>query len=286
MNYARSPILWVATLVLSYVLDSAAQTAPQCQLSPASAETLTAFSTQTKGSTLHRMQGLVYLEVGCFSEARALFEQSKNEALDETDISRDAQQAWAEYLIDLTQGYEAWKGGNIALAKTIFSRNADMARPQDVNTRAVFALAELLMQNPDPRAWKDLAPSLSYFVEHKFWQAKRYEMVYGFTSANAAARIASLERSLDQNLPVQQRLEDEIILEELLELAGRLTEAELLTHDIEKAVGTQAISPDLRAQYVRVRSAIEKKRADSGDPLAQSRYQKYQSALGEMYAPQ
>ena len=97
MNYARSPILWVATLVLSYVLDSAAQTAPQCQLSPASAETLTAFSTQTKGSALHRMQGLVYLEVGCFSEARALFEQSKNEALDETDISRDAQQAWAEY---------------------------------------------------------------------------------------------------------------------------------------------------------------------------------------------
>jgi len=232
------------------------------------------------------MQGLVYLDVGCLSEAQTMFEQSKSEAQGESDINRNAQQAWAEYLTDLTKGYEAWRNGNLTLAKTIFGRNADMARPQDVSTRAVFSLAELLMQNPDPEAWADLEPSLAFFDDHGFWQARRYRMVYGFTSANSDARIASMVRSLGENIAVQRQLEDQIILAELLGLVGRWTEAELMAHDIEESVGTKAISVDLRAQYVHVCSMITKQRAQSGDSVAQRHYEKYQSALGEMYAPQ
>jgi hypothetical protein len=280
--------LRVATTFVMMLFSSTAavNAQAQCQLIPATAETMTSLENQLRGSTLDRQRGLVYLDAGCLAEARHAFEQSSVEAVDTADFSLAAQQAWTQYLLELADGYEAWKTGNLVKAKEIFAKSSDEGMPHDVNQRAVFALAELLMQNPDPILWKDLEQKLIFFDEHGFWKARRYRMMYGLTPANAEERIRLLESKLAADLPVAERLEDETILAEVLAGANRLGEAELLTRDMEEDVGLKAVAVDLRAEYVRVCMSIAGRQVEFGNTRAQARLEKYQSALREMYAPQ
>ena len=117
------------------------------------------------------------------------------------------------------------------------------------------------------------------------WIARRYRSLYGFASANAPARIALVEAILRKDLSSRERLENQVLLATLLRKDGRLTEAHLLTADIENQIGDEAVSPDLRAAYVRECAAIASEEARQGDLEATARYQRYLIALGEMYAP-
>lgn len=282
----RIVISCLAILVVAGVTSRRVYAQAACQLLPASAETLTSLANVLSGSALERQQGLVYLDAGCLAEARHAFEQSRLDAKDTAEFSLPAQQNLAEYLLELTDGYEALRSGNLAKAKEILVESSDEARPNDVNVRAVFALAELLLQNPDPVVWKNLEPKLAIFDESGLWKARRYRMMYGLTPANADERIAFLQSRLDADLPVAARLEDETILAEVLAGVGRFAEAELLTRDIEADVGQKAVAVDLRAQYVQVCTTLAKHQVESGDLRAQPRLEKYQSALREIYAPQ
>jgi hypothetical protein len=279
----RLPII---ALSLFYVIVPTAKAQAKCQLSPAVAETLTSFSTQLSGSALHRKEGLLYLDVGCLADARNAFEESKDRAVDEPGFSRAAQQAWADYLLKLADGYEAWKKGDLSRAKSVFVESSDESVPQDANSRAIFALAEVLLQSPDAALWLDLEKKLAIFDERGFWQARRYRLVHGLTTASAPGKIEFLASRLKSDITIQERLEDQILLVEVLTASDHVSEAYLMTQNIERYVGSKIVSLELRVEYVRACITIAEKQVQSGNVQATERLTKYRAALGEMYAPQ
>jgi hypothetical protein len=192
----------------------------------------------------------------------------------------------AQKFLNLTSAYEALNAGHVSEAKSLLLKCSDEGLPPEISVQASFALAELLVQSPDDSVWASLEPDLRRLDATGLWQARRYRLIYGLTPQNADERIGWLSGSLAAATPVQTRLEDEIILAEVLRLAGRVSEAELFAKNIEFEVGRKAISPDLRAQYIRVCAGIASVQARTGDQAAQARYQLYLSALGRMYEAQ
>jgi hypothetical protein len=261
-------------------------TSAQCQLPEPVAALLQGLPNQLAGPLLYRTEGLTYLDRHCLDEARNAFQQELVEASTIAANQQTSESAVVNFLLDLTKAYVDWQNGNLDQARTIFTALSDDSKPMIVNTRAIFALAEMLMQSPDSLAWVKLEPKLKILDEQgHIWIARRYRLLYGLTTDNAPARITSVENILAGDLPVIERLEDEIILATLLRKAGRLAEARILTADIETDVGNKVISPDLRVAYVRECAAIASDEARHGDSEAAVRYQKYLFALGEMYAP-
>jgi hypothetical protein len=260
--------------------------AAPCQPSAVMVRAFEALPSQTTGSTLHQREGLAYLDIRCLDEARAAFQQEILDAANLAPEMRESQRGMGQFLLDLTQAFVDWRNGDLNSARVSFLRLSDEAMPRVVNTRAIFALAELLLQAPDDSSWAKLDPKLKELDENrKFWTARRYRLLYGFAQENAPARIAELEKILSQDLSTRERLENQVLLATLLRKAGRLMEARLLTAEIEDDVGNGAISPDLRAAYVRECAAIASEQARNGDTEAAARYQVYLHALGEMYDP-
>jgi hypothetical protein len=258
----------------------------QCQPSAPMVKALQAIPTQTVGANVRETEGLAYLDIRCLDEAQAAFEQEIAESANSAPDKRESQRALGTLLLDLTKAFVDWKDGDLKTAKATFLRFSDEAMPTIVNTRAIFALSELLLQFPDPATWQKLEPKLKILDEQRnLWTARRYRLLYGITAENAPDRIEFLEKLLEQELSTRERIENQVILATLLRKAGRLTEARLLTAYIESSVGDEAIAPDLRATYVRECAAIASEQARQGDQQAAARYTAYLVALGEMYDP-
>lgn len=255
----------------------------QCVPPPAYSARLQQLDTQVSGFQLYIERGKAYLEIKCLGEARSSFESASANADAETGEVKENLKALAQKFLDLTSAYEALNAGRVPEAKTLLLKSSDEALPPEISVQAGFALAELLMQSPDDSLWAALEPNLKRLDEAGLWQARRYRLIYGLSPQNATERIARLTGILATDTPVQTRLEDEIILAELLRLAGRTSDAELLAKEIEYEVGRKAISPDLRVQYIRVCAGIASVEARNGDHAAQARYQIYLSAMGNMY---
>jgi hypothetical protein len=255
----------------------------QCVPPPAYSARLQQLNTQVSGFQLYIERGKTYLEIKCLAEARSSFESATTNADTENGEVKENLKALAQKFWDLTSAYEALNAGRIPEAKTLLLRSSDEALPPEISVQAGFALAELLVQSPDESLWAALEPNLKRLDEAGLWQARRYRLIYGLNAQNATDRIARLTGILANDTPVQTRLEDEIILAELLRLAGRTSDAELLAKNIEGEVGRKAISPDLRVQYIRVCAGIASVEARNGDRAAQVRYQIYLSAMGSMY---
>jgi len=258
----------------------------QCQPSAPLAKALQALPSQAVGPALRRTQGLAYLDIHCTEEARAAFQQELDEASHVAPDQQAYQTNLAKILLDLTTAVADWHNGNLKDAKDLFTRLSDPGLPAFVNSRAIFALAELLTQSPDSSTWAQLEPKLKILDEERgLWIARRYRLMYGLTTDNNQTRIGLVETMLRKDLSSRERLENQIILATLMRKAGRLMEARLLTADIESDVGAEAVSPDLRVAYVRECAAIASEEARHGDTEAAARYQRYLLALGEMYAP-
>ena len=132
----------------------------QCQPSAPLVKALQALPTQATGPALRRTEGLAYLDIHCFDEARAAFQKELDEASRIEPDKRASQTRLATILLDLTTAFEDWHNGDLKEAKDILISLSDPGMPTLVNTRAIFALAELLMQSPDPAAWSQLEPKL------------------------------------------------------------------------------------------------------------------------------
>jgi hypothetical protein len=255
----------------------------QCAPPPAYTARLQQLDTQVSGFQLYVERGKAYLEIKCLAEARSSFESASANADSEQGEVKENLKALARKFLDLTSSYEALNAGRIAEAKALLLKCSDEGIPPEISVQASFALAELLVQSPDDTLWPSLEPNMRRLDEAGLWQARRYRLIYGLTAQNATERIEQLTGALASDTPVQTRLEDEIILAELLRLAGRTSEAELFAKNIEFEVGHKAISPDLRVQYLRVCAGIASVEARNGDHAAQVRYQTYLSAMGNMY---
>ena len=267
-------------------LPCEAQSRPECQLSLNATENLKRMSATLRSAALFLMQGLVYLDSGCLVEADMAFERFKKESVDTDDLTAAAATNWANYLLDLSSGYRALKEENLSEAITIFLRCSDEALPSDVYTRAIFALSEVLVQHPDSHVWEILEPRLKLLDDLGYWRARRFRAIYQLTPANGLPQIRSLESRLEARISIQERLEDEIILAEVLDRAGRQSEAALVTQNIERDVGEKAMSRELRIQYVWVCHLIASHQSRTGDADQSQRIQRYQSALSELYASQ
>jgi hypothetical protein len=262
---------------------SGTKSVAQCIPPPAYNTRLQQLDTEASGFFLYDERGQIYLALRCFDEARTSFETASANAENEKGDAKKNLKALAQKLLDLTSGYEALSAGRIAEAKTLLLKSSDEALPPEISVQASLSLAELLIQSPDEAVWSVLEPNLRRLDESGSWQARRYLLIYGLTAQNATERITWIADSLADDTPVQTRLEDEIILAELLRLAGRVREAQLLAANIEHDVGRKAISPDLRAQYIRVCAGITSVLARNGDETSRARYQVYLSALGQIY---
>jgi hypothetical protein len=280
-HFARTVFVFLAVVPVG-----ALRVVAQCAPPPVYAARLQELQTQVSGFDLDEERGRVYLEIKCLSEARSSFEIASANADKEKGEVRENLKALAQKFLDLTSAYEALSAGHVSEAKALLVKCSDESLPPEISVQASYALAELLIQSPDDAVWSSLEPNLRRLDEIGLWQARRYRLVYGLTPQNADERISWLSGNLAAATPVQTRLEDEIILTEVLRLAGRVSEAELFSKDIEYEVGRKAISPDLRAQYIRVCAGIASVQARTGDPAAQVRYQLYLSALGRMYEAQ
>jgi hypothetical protein len=256
----------------------------ECHPPPAYEARLQQLRTEAEGFPLAHMEGLAYLELKCWPEARAAFTAALAKAKTQPGDDGLSRVAWAEALLDLTSGYEAWSSGDLNLARAIFLRRSDEVNPSDVSSLANFALAELLLQSPDDAVWSRLELNLQILDGRGFWQARRYLLIYGLTPSNCKERIPLLEKRLKGPSAVQDTLANQILLADVLRLCDRGAEAALLVHDIDRDVGRKAISPDLRAQYLRTCAAIASQQSRSGDQDAQKQYSIFASALGALYA--
>ena len=274
---------WLCTLLL---LAAPIHGRGQCAPSPAYADHLKQLPTQVSGFTLFQQEGLTYLELGCYPEARSSFAKALANADAETGEVKENLTALANMFLDLTSAYEAWRAGSSSEAKSLFLRCSDESVPPEVSVQATFALAEMLLQSRDDATWNLVEPNLKRLDEAGFWQARRYRFLYGLNSDNSSQRIADLYQRLEEETPVQTRLENEVILAEVLRLVGRVSEAALLVTDMDREFGRKAISPDLRGQYVLVCAGIASVQARKGDLAAAARYNRYLAARGDMYAPQ
>ena len=276
-----------ATTALTYVLLATVAASghlfAECHPPPAYEARLQQLKTQVEGFPLAHMEGLAYLELKCWPEARASFAAALANANTQPGDDGLNRVAWAEALLDLTSGYEAWSSGDLNLAKAIFLRRSDEVNPSDVSSLANFALAELLLQSPDDAVWSKLELNLQILDGRGFWQARRYLLIYGLTASNCEERLNMLEKRLEGPSTVQDRLANQILLADILRRSNRVAEAALLVHDIERDVGRKAISPDLRAQYLRTCAAIASQQSRTGDQDAQKRYSIFASAFGALY---
>jgi hypothetical protein len=79
--------------------------------------------------------------------------------------------------------------------------------------------------------------------KNNFWRAHRCLLEYGLNPGNTSTRISSIEAILSSDVNVQTRLQNEIILAEILLRSDRLAEASVMTKDIERdAVARPLIS--------------------------------------------
>lgn len=253
---------------------------PQCQLPEPIAKALTNAPNQMSGVVLERERGLTYLDLRCLDEARFAFQQALIDA-DKLPVDQEI----IRFLLELTDAFSKWHQGDLTAAKQVLFPLSDFSMPRMVNVRAAFALAELLSQAPDPAMWSSFEPRLRMLDERGMWMARRYRLLYGLNMANSNERITALEAKLQQDLSIQERLQDQVILATLLRKGGRLTEAYLLTANIERDIGLYAISPDLRAAYVTECAAIASEQSRAGNHDATVRYQKYNALRGEIFAP-
>jgi hypothetical protein len=229
---------------------------------------------------------MIYLESKCFDEARASFRKALSELPAETHSAEDRIRITqlGNTLVAMTDGYEAWSRGDLRTAIKVFDGLCDDSAPQVTNVMLVHGLAELLLMEPDPELWSRLEPKLSIFSKQKFWRARRCLMLYGLNAENAPMRVAQMVSILDEDLSVKERLQNEIILAEILLRTNRLPEASILTKDIERDVGRKAIDTDLRLGYFVLCSAVADAEAKNGDHEAERRAQWLRSIVGDTYA--
>jgi hypothetical protein len=264
---------------------SASTADAQCNIPPETQAALAQLPQRLRGFDLAEQQGVVYMDARCFDQARSYFHQALEELPAEgLSDGQVRQQALANSLLHLTDGYDAWGRGDLGAAKKIFDANSDESGPLVVNTRAIYALGELLLAEPDPELWEHLEPKLRIFEKNNFWRAHRCLLEYGLNPGNTVTRISSIEAILSSDVNVQTRLQNEIILAEILLRSDRLAEASVMTKDIERDVGRKAIDIDLRLGYLALCLAIAEKQSKNGDPEAAARAQWLRAGVGGTHA--
>jgi hypothetical protein len=276
----------VVLVLLIVCLGNSASTAhAQCNIPPGTQATLAQLPQRLRGFDLAQQQGLIYMDARCFDQARSYFRQALNELPSESlSDSQLRLQTLANSLIQLTNGYEAWARGDLGEAEKIFDGASDESGPLIVNQRSIYALSELLLGEPDPELWKHLEPKLRIFEKNNFWRAHRCLLEYGLNPGNAPSRISSIETTLSGDVNVQTRLQNEIILAEILLQSGRVAEASVLTKDIERDVGRKAIDIDLRLGYLALCLALAEEQSKHGDQEAAARAHWLRSEMGGIYA--
>src|SRR5262249_44235845 len=139
----------------------------ECEPAEPVAKALQVLPTQAAGPSLHRLQGLTYLDIQCFEEAQAAFQQELDVASNLPESQRENQLNLARILLDLTGAFVNWHNGKLNEAKETLLRLSDPGMPTFVNSRAIFSLAELLMQSPDSTTWALLEPKLRTLDEDR-----------------------------------------------------------------------------------------------------------------------
>lgn len=229
--------------------------------------------------------GLQFVNNGCPVQARKAFQQ---ELMASKSLAGSAPQVYAAMIgtfFDLTSAMDAWEAGDYPTATTFFAKTSSAGMPQATQGAAIPLFSRFMLTHFDAATWPGLKSQLEFWDTENFVLARYYLTFIGLSPANGVSRIAELQALLQKNLPEEMRLDDEMILADLLLQVNRVPEADLLTHSIEKDVGDEVWNNDLRLYYLDVCARIATVQAQSGNPQYAARAAVYTNAVRTFNVP-
>lgn len=228
----------------------------------------------------------MYLDSGCFAEARPWFVKARESAPQEQGEREQALNA-IDGSIEIIDAAAKFRAGRRNDAIADLKHTLQTYGLWAVTPRAAVALAELIVSDPDPQVWQAVEAPLRLMADEgwSFWRPKFLLVEHQINTAGAQAAIAGLTSDLAQEIPAQRRIMLQVLLAHTLIRVARIAEAAVLLTDIEDEVGKSSLDPDLRIFYLNLCTEVWRQRAQAGaDPSAPARLRAFQTALSEARA--
>ena len=229
--------------------------------------------------------GVQYVNNGCPVQARKAFQQELAASKSLEGNTAQVYAAMIGTLFDLTSAMDAWEARDYPTATKFFAETSSARMPQATQAVAIPLFSRFMLAHFDAASWPGLKSQLEFWDTENFVLARYYLTFVGLSPANAVSRIAELQELLQKNLPEEMRLDDEMILADLLLHVNRVPEADLLARSIEKDVGDEVWNNDIRLYYLDVCARIATVQAQSGNPQYAARAAAYTNAVRTFNVP-
>jgi hypothetical protein len=250
---------------------------PQCQLPPGVMSSAQKLAAQGQPIVSHLNLGFAEADIpSCQSNANVDFNYvlTNGDATDKT-LATGAL-AYTSAIASLQQGDVTSAAAQLQAVLTTYPQQA-------IYLRALDLMIRLLAPTPDSPQWAFLSQALGSLSEIDNYDgyalsAIRAISAHDIAKGNSAAANKRIETYLGGTLPLQARLEAEIVYLELMNLEGDFRSAQLQTIDLDRPLGTTLLDPAWRVRYLQDCINVW---SGTSDSQSQSRVKAYQSALAK-----